>query len=91
MQKNAEFAEKAIAEWEEIQKSGFWKIFLEKLDELYINAAKHAATDLDVDEILRYQGEYRVIGRVFRLPDSIVKYLKDSGISDKDIVGPDLK
>ena len=91
MQENPDFAEKAIAEWEEIKKSGFWKIFLEELDREYTTAAKMAAQDPDVEEILRWQGEYRAIDRIGRIPIKIVKYLKESGIPDKDIVGPDLK
>ena len=89
MQENVEFAEKAIADWEQIKISGFWKIFIEKLDLLYVNAAKSAAMTLDLDEVLRYQGEYRVIGQIGRLPDNIVKELRESGIPN--VVSPDLK
>ena len=91
MQENPEFAEKAIAEWEEIKKSRFWRIFLEELDREYVMAAKMAAKDTDVEEILRWQGEYRAFERVGRISTKIIKYLKESGIPDKDIVGPDLK
>jgi len=91
MQKNPDFAEKAIADWEGIKDTGFWKIFIEELDKLYVSAAKMAAQEQDINEILRWQGEYRVIERIGRLPEKIVKHLRDSGIPDKKIVGPDLK
>ena len=91
MQENVEFAEKAIAEWEEIKKSGFWSKFKDELNDLFTNAAKMAAMDPDLEEILRWQGEYRVIERISRLPVKIVKDLREDGIPDAKIVGPNLK
>jgi len=91
VQKNSEFAEKAIAEWEQFKTTAFYTIYLKELKSMGKLAALNAATESDFEQILRWQGEYRVLDRITRVPDKIVKRLRESGIPDSELLGPDLK
>lgn len=88
-QQNAEFASRAISEYETFKNSTFWKLYLKKLKYIWDDAVQRTGDQLEPHYIYRAQGEKAGYERVQRLPETIIEDLKKYGIPDDDLVGPE--